>query len=207
MSEPENKDLRNDNTPDNGASEENKEKKINWKKEILSWVILIAVAYVLAFIITHFIIIKTEIISGSMIDTLNVGDKVVGNRLAYLFDDPQRGDVVFFKFPDNEQKTYVKRIIGLPGETVEIVDGKVYIDGAAVPLDEDAYLDEEMEGSFGPYEVPENCYFMLGDNRNVSIDSRYWEKKFVPRENLQGKAWFRYRPNLSKVEHHRYDEK
>lgn len=177
---------------------------IDWKKEILSWVIIVVVAYLLAICITKFIIIKTEIISGSMIHTLEVDDLVIGNRLAYLFDEPERGEIIFFAFPDDESKTYVKRIIGLPGETVEIVDGKVYINGSSKPLDE-PYLKEEMIGSFGPYTVPEGGYFVLGDNRNVSVDSRFWDNQFVTKKQIFGKAWFRCYPKLGAIKHATYD--
>lgn len=178
-------------------NEQNENEPINWKKELLSWVLIIAVAYVLAFFITHVIIIKTEVISGSMISTLNVDDKVVGNRMAYWFKDPARGEIIFFEYPDDETKIYVKRIIGLPGETVEIIDGKVYVDGSLI---EEDYLNEPMKKeNFGPYNVPENSYFVMGDNRNISVDSRYWTNKFVTRDEICGKAWLRYYPSIDLV--------
>lgn len=187
--------------------EENEKDALNrkhgWIKELLSWVITFAVAYILALIITHFVIIKTEIISGSMISTLNIDDRVVGNRLAYLFDEPQRGDVIFFAFPDNESKTYVKRVIGLPGETVTIEEGTVYIDGE--PLDE-PYLNEPMdEDEYFTYVVPEDGYFVMGDNRNISVDSRYWNQKHVTPDEIYAKAWFRYRPTLDTIKSATYD--
>ncbi len=178
---------------------ENKKKTI---KEVLSWVLVIAAAYVLAFLITHFVIIKTEVISGSMESTLNIDDRVIGNRLAYTFSDPERGDIIFFANPLNETETYVKRIIGCPGETVEIRDGKVYINEAAVPLDE-PYLKEKMKGSFGPYVVPENSFFVMGANRNRSEDSREWG--FVARDEIYAKAWFRYKPSIDAVEAATYE--
>ena len=168
------------------------------KKEIFSWLITIGAAFVLAYCITHFIIIKAEIPTPSMESTIMVGDKIVGNRLAYLFSNPERGDVVIFLFPDNEKENYVKRIIGLPGETVEIIDGKVYIDNSSEPLDE-PYLSVEMEGSYGPYLVPEESYFMLGDNRNVSKDSRLWVNTYVAEDKIIAKAWFRYSPSFGSI--------
>ena len=86
-------------------------------------------------------------------------------------------------------------MIGLPGEVVEIKDGKVYIDGSPTPLD-DSFIPEKMIGSYGPYTVPENCYFMLGDNRNDSKDSRSWKNKFVRFDQLVGKAVVRYYPSF-----------
>ena len=169
---------------------ENKKKMI---KEVLSWVLVIAAAYVLAFLITHFVIIKTEVISGSMESTLNIDDRVIGNRLAYNFSDPERGDIIFFANPRNEAETYVKRIIGCPGEAVEIRDGKVYINEAAVPLDE-PYLKEKMKGSFGPYVVPENSFFVMGDNRANSVDSRYSVLGMVSEQDINGRIFLRLWP-------------
>ncbi|MCR5322087.1 MAG: signal peptidase I [Lachnospiraceae bacterium] len=194
---------------DNG--EENGEEspapaKFNWKKELLDWLIIFAAAFALAYALTHFVIIKTEVISGSMISTLNVDDHVVANRLAYVFSKPKRGDIIFFAYPDDESKTYVKRIIGLPGEKVEIIKGKVYINDSDEPLEE-PYLNEKMKKeNFGPYYVPEGCYFVMGDNRNISVDSRYWDNKFVTYSEIYGKAWFRYRPNLQIIHGAKYPE-
>lgn len=181
------------------------EKTVNWGKELLSWVIIIVAAYLVALFITKCIIIKTVITSGSMIHTLEVDDRIIGNRLAYkLGGEPERGDIIFFAFPDDESKTYVKRIIGLPGDTVVIEDGKVYINGSDRPLDE-PYLKEKMKGSYGPYVVPEGHYFVLGDNRNISVDSRAWVNTFVSDDQIYAKAWLRYRPNIGFIPHATYE--
>ena len=125
------------------------------------------------------------------------GDRVMCNRLAYAFSDPKRFDVILFEFPyDDEPVNYVKRLIGLPGETVEIIDGKVYIDGAAKPLN-DSFTREMPHGSFGPFEVPEGQYFVLGDNRNNSFDSKSWDIPYIPRDKLIGKAMFAYYPHFA----------
>ena len=118
-----------------------------------------------------------------------------GNRLAYLFDKPKRFDIVIFKYPDHEKELFIKRIIGMPGETVEIRDGKVYIDGAKEPLD-DSFTPEEPLGDYGPYVVPEDSYFMLGDNRNYSKDSRFWNNPYVAEDKILGKAVLRYFPGI-----------
>ena len=102
---------------------------------------------------------------------------------------PERGDIVIFRYPDNEEELYVKRVIGLPGETVDIRDGYIYIDGADTPLDED-YLKEDWTVATGNYhfEVPEDSYLMLGDNRNDSWDARYWTNPYVREDKILGKA-------------------
>lgn len=174
------------------------EKIINLKrksimKEIVSWLMVIAAAFVMAFVITHYVIIKAEIPTGSMQDTIQIDDRIIGLRLAYLFSEPKRGDIVIFKFPDNEEENYIKRVIGLPGETVEIIDGVVYINNIA--LEED-YTKEGTVGSFGPYIVPVDSYFTMGDNRQHSWDSRYWTNSFVHKDKILGKAWLRYVPSL-----------
>lgn len=192
-------DLSNQNGSETDQKKNTEKEKSYKKKEIRSWIITIALAFILAYVITHFIVIKAEIPTGSMERTIMTDDKIVGNRLAYLFSEPERGDVVIFIYPDDESENYVKRIIGLPGETVEIIKGKVYIDGSAQPLDE-PYLSVIMRGSFGPYEVPEGSYFMLGDNRNTSKDSRYWENTYVTKDKLVAKAWFRYSPTFGSIQ-------
>ncbi|MCD7904280.1 MAG: signal peptidase I [Clostridiales bacterium] len=165
-------------------------------KEIISWAKTILAALVFAYLITTFIIVNAQVPSGSMKDTINEGDRLVANRLSYLFSDPQRFDIVVFKFPDNEDLYYIKRIIGLPGETVEIKDGKVYIDGSEEPLD-DSFIKEPMYVEADTvYEVPEDSYFMLGDNRNNSADSRKWVNKYVKRNKILGKAIFKYYPGF-----------
>lgn len=198
-------------------------------KEILSWALVVVVAFILAELITSFVIMKAEIISESMVPGLLKDDHVIGNRLSYLFSDPERGDVVFFEYPKSDKAmgknkevstVFVKRIIGLPGDTVNIVDGKVFINGEAVPLEE-PYLNGPMNGSFGPYVVPEDCYFMLGDNRNISKDSRYWfnydkdkeenpfKYTFVKRDAIYAKAWLRYmrggKLSFETIKHARYE--
>ena len=99
--------------------------------------------------------------------------------------------------PDDPSQLFVKRVIGLPGETVNIVDGKVYINDSEEPLD-DSFCPETPEGSFGPYTVPEGCYFMLGDNRNHSMDSRYWQNPFVEEDAIEAEVAVRYWP-LNKI--------
>ena len=174
---------------------EETQKSTSAVREILSWVLTFALAIGAAFLIKNYLIINADVPTGSMENTIMPGDRLIGNRLAFLKDTPERGDVVIFHYPDDEEELYVKRVIGLPGEVVEIKDGKVYIDGSPTPLD-DSFIPEKMIGSYGPYTVPENCYFMLGDNRNDSKDSRSWKNKFVRFDQLVGKAVVRYYPSF-----------
>ncbi len=181
-------------TPEDTPGMKPGKKPKNGKRELISWIKVIVIAVIIGFVVSRFIIVNATVPTGSMIPTVEAESRVIGLRVAYLFGSPKRGDVVIFKFPDDESKQYLKRIIGLPGETVEIIDGKVYIDGSNEPLEED-YLNEKPRGDFGPYEVPEDCYFMLGDNRNNSADSRYWHNTFVKKSQIIAKVYFSYYPH------------
>ena len=166
--------------------------------EVWDYVKMIIIVVVVVLVINNVVLINAKIPSESMENTIMTGDRIFGFRLAYGFNmnvfgneiskkwkDPERFDIVIFKYPDDESQLFIKRIIGLPGDKVEIIDGKVYINDSETPL-----------GSFGPYEVPENCYFMMGDNRNNSKDSRYWTNTFVRFDQIVGKAEIRYFPSI-----------
>jgi len=170
------------------------------KNELISWIKTIILAVAIALFIDFGVIVNATVPTGSMKNTIMEGDRVVAFRFSYLFNDPQRGDVVIFDYPDapeGETVLYVKRIIGEPGDTVEVSGGKVYINGE--PLEED-YIREDMIGDFGPYVVPDDSYFMMGDNRNDSLDSRYWNDKYVKKDKILGKVMFKYykKPKLIK---------
>lgn len=192
---------------------EEKEKSIG--KVILDYVITIAVVIGIGFFVMNFILVNAEIPSGSMENTIMAGDRVFGNRLQYMFSDPQRYDIVIFKYPDDESQLFIKRIIGLPNETVIITGGEVYVaDSSIVTTDisdeelinnptmlqgvkklDDSFIAESMDTAYsGVFRVPSDSYFMMGDNRNHSKDSRYWVNKFVAREKIVGKAVLRYWP-------------
>ena len=149
----------------------------------------------MAFVLKNFVLINASVPTGSMENTIQPKDKIFGSRLAYLNKDPERGDIIFFYYPDDESQKYVKRIIGLPGEKVTILDGKVYINDSETPLEE-PYLKETWINGAGPYEyiVPEDGYFCMGDNRNSSRDSRYWVNTYVMRDKIIGKALYIYYP-------------
>ena len=163
-------------------------------EELWEYIKMIIFVVVVVFIVNNVLLINAKIPSESMEDTIMTGDRIFGYRLAYINKDPQRFDIVIFKYPDDETQLFIKRVIGLPGETVEIRDGKVYIDGAETPLD-DSFTPEPPQGNWGPEVVPEGSYFMLGDNRNRSKDSRFWTNTFVKKEKILGKAVLRYFPS------------
>lgn len=170
------------------------EPKVNVWKEILSWIEVFAAAAAIAFVVNTFLIANSVIPTASMEPNIMTGSRVFGSRLAYIGDNsPQRGDVVIFRWPDNERIYFVKRIIGVPGDTVDIVEGKVYINGE---LFDEPYLAEPMRTDDPPlhYEVPEKAYFMMGDNRNESADARYWKHTFVYEDKILAKVNIKYWP-------------
>ncbi len=164
-------------------------------KEILSWIIPIAVALILGIVIKNYIIINAVVPTGSMENTIMTGDHIIGSRLAYLNKTPERGDIVVFDAPDEEGKKFVKRVIGLPGEKVVINQGRIYINDSQTPIEE-PYLKEEWVRNTGPYEfyIPNDCYLMLGDNRNTSDDARLWENPYVQEDKIYGEVKFIYYP-------------
>ncbi len=167
-------------------------------KETLSWAIIIAAAVLIALFLSNCVIFKAVVPTGSMESTIMVNDKLIGNRLASNF---QRGDIVIFPEPDWTESSnmprdyYVKRVIGLPGEKVEVREGHVYING--IELKED-YLNEEMKPGWGDgtYDVPAGCYFVMGDNRNHSGDARFWKNKYISKDDIVAKVMFRYAPDF-----------
>ena len=153
--------------------------------QVVDWVESIVVALVLALIIRQFAFQTSEVLSGSMIPTLLVKDRVIVNKLVYrYYGKMQRGDIVLFKSTIPPQRDFIKRLIGLPGETVKIRDGMVLIDGKAI--DQSKWPIIWDSSNFGPFKVPDNSYFFLGDNRPDSYDSRFWGA--VPRSYIIGKA-------------------
>lgn len=188
------------------------------KHEIISWICWILAAVILTFCVRKFVLVNAQVPTSSMANLIEPGDRLVGFRLAYLFSEPQRGDVVIFSYPVDESQTFIKRVIGLPGEKVEISNGQIFIDGDSTPLEEDYLPEEWTVGNDGyVYEVPEGCYLLLGDNRNLSLDARYWPEEavnaalmegvelseedawqysFVKEDAILGKAIFKYWPSL-----------
>lgn len=154
----------------------------DWKKNLIECVLVGLLAY---FIFTN-IFLHGVIPSGSMEPTLKVGDMVLINALAYIKKNPQRGDIVILKAEDTGENILIKRVIGIPGDSLVFVDGFLYINGELV---DEEYLPSDMQtNSFKDFdEIPENCYFVMGDNRLASFDSRSWNNPYVPKENIKGK--------------------
>lgn len=163
--------------------------------ELVSWIMYFAVAIIIALFLKTFVIINATVPTGSMENTIMTNDCIMGFRLAYTISEPKRGDIIIFKYPDDETQKYVKRIIGLPGDNIYIENGEIYINGSVTPYQE-SYLKEEWVIANGPYEfqVPEDSYLVLGDNRNNSLDARYWTNKYVTKDKIIGKALFVYFP-------------
>lgn len=179
-----------------------KKKKKSFFREVIDFLIPVVIAIVIAIVLKQFVLANAIVPTGSMLNTIQLEDRIIASRLAYNNDDPERFDIVLFYYPDDESQVYVKRVIGLPGETVQIVDGIVYVtkpDGETVELEDDFVTTEEPLGDFGPYIVPENSYFMLGDNRNHSKDSRYWVNPYVSKDKIIGKVLFKYYPSFEKL--------
>jgi signal peptidase I len=158
-------------------------------KETIS---IIVIAFILAMILRTFVIEGRIIPTGSMLPTIQLQDRVMVNKFIYYFKDPERGDIVVFDPPDvlNSNFDYIKRVIGLPGETVEIKDGKVYINERSLV---EPYLAETINYEYGPVVVPEDAYFVLGDYRNNSFDSHRWNA-WLTRDHIKGKAFLVYWP-------------
>lgn len=150
------------------------------------------VALCLALLIRHFIIMTSLVPSESMVPTFLVKDRLFVNKFIYRFHEPERGDIVVFKSPNGDGKDYVKRLVGLPNDVLEVKKGDIYINGVPVIFSGVTVLFDY--DYYGPVIVPEGHYFMMGDNRANSLDSRRWTDPFVPRKDLKGKAWFTFWP-------------
>ena len=167
------------------------------KREIREWTESIIIAFILAMIIRTFVVQSFKIPSGSMRPTLLERDRIFVNKFIYRFKHPERGDIIVFKYPEDKKKDFVKRLIALPGETIEIRDGDIYINDTACEkpeiIKEIYYYNRGDYGQPGQViRVPADSYYALGDNSASSRDSRYWG--FVPKKNLLGKAIFIYWP-------------
>lgn len=163
-------------------------------KELMGWIVYIIIIVALAWVIITFVGQRTQVSGHSMETTLSHGDQLIVDKISYRFHDPDRYDIVVFPYQYEEKTYYIKRIIGLPGETVQIVDGYVYIDGQQL----DEHYGNEVMLDPGIAEEPvtlgDDEYFVLGDNRNNSQDSRAANVGVIHRKDLLGRAWIRIWP-------------
>jgi signal peptidase I len=171
--------------------------------KIFREVVITVIIAVVVFALLRLTVQSYTVVMSSMFPNFEEGECIMVNKVSYRSSGPQRGDVIVFNPPFPSEYPFIKRVIGLPGETVEIKDEKVFIDG--IPLEEE-YIMESPNYTMPAQEVPEDEYFVLGDNRNNSNDSHNnWT---VPRDNIIGRAWFIYWPpsKLRVVKHYSYPE-
>ncbi len=180
-------------------------KKSLWREYAES----IVIAILLALVIRTYVVQAFKIPSGSMEDTLLIGDHLLVSKFIYgtklpftdtqvlKLRDPQRGDVIVFEYPEDPRKDFIKRIVGVPGDVVEGKDKQVFVNGKLYETPQAVHKEAEIipkeqnpRDTFGPVVVPENSYFVMGDNRDRSYDSRFW--KFVRRDQLKGLAFIKY---------------
>jgi signal peptidase I len=163
-------------------------------REVLNWVIYIAILIVLTILINTFVGQRTHVIGSSMEPTLSNNDNLIVDKISYRFRDPSRFDIVVFPFYEEESIFYIKRIVGLPGETVQIIDGHIYING--VLLAESFGEEDIINPGIARYPVSlgEGEFFLLGDNRNHSADSRDESVGVRHQDDFTGRAWIRIWP-------------
>ncbi len=154
------------------------------------WIVPVAIALIIVLFLNKYIFILVTVPTGSMEDTIMPGDRLYVNEL-FDVNDAQRGDILVFKSDELDEKRLVKRLIGLPGDTVEVKsDGAVFVNGEK--LDEPYAVKAESEAKM--FNVPENSYLFFGDNRPISYDARYWENPYIDESKIIGEAVFRFFP-------------
>ena len=165
--------------------DEQKEKpKKSIKREIFEWIMVFVVAAALAFVVRTFIFEPVRVDGSSMLNTLTDGEYMIATKYDYLLGDPERFDIVICNYPNTSDGMYrVKRVIGLPDETIELRAGELYVDGVHIEQDFDMTPNEAY---FGPYTVPPGHYFVMGDNRNNSKDSRSAMVGALARDQVKG---------------------
>ena len=170
------------------ANEENKKQKSKLR-EVIDFLLPILIAVAVALVLKY-CVIANAVVPTSMLNTIQEGDRVIASRLAYVKDDPQRYDIVIFKYPDDEKQYYVKRIVGLPGETLSFKNGYTYVNGekldeSYLPTQGITTLPDSMADKI--FTVPEGCMFVMGDNRTGSNDSRLLGEPYIPVEAVQAR--------------------
>ncbi len=168
-----------------GYRKRNREEEVILKKKFFT---IYAAVLIMAVILFHYVFMLAVVPTESMAGTIEPGNHVICSRYGIGEGDIERYDVLVFTPPDHPQMLYIKRVVGLPGETIVVKNGKVYADGAE--LDSSFTKAPQNRRGDGVYKVPEGHYFFLGDNRNNSNDSRFWKNKYVPAANIKAKAKF-----------------
>ena len=192
---PEEEEMKDDGASVVPAKTNDGEEKRPFYKEVLEFLCYLAAAAVICFLIITFIAVRSIVDGGSMNPLLQDGDNLIVEKVTYYFRDPARFDVIVFELENEPGTHYIKRIIGLPGETVRIADGIVYINGE--PLDSDVYGNAPIEKSYrasSDVVLGEEEYFVMGDNRNRSQDSRTVYVGNVHKKQFVGRAWLRFWP-------------
>ena len=227
--------------PSGGKKGKKQKKKKSKFRETIDFLLPIIIAVIVALLLKTFVFANAVVPTGSMKNTIGEGDRIIASRLAYINSDPERYDIILFYFPDDESQIFVKRVIGLPGETVTIVDGSAFITdkgGNTYETDQSFITNGDPIGDYGPFYIPEkgetittdgvfcyaengmrvgysqfidkycdisasgeytvaeNLYFCMGDNRNESHDSRFWDNTYVAENKILGEAKFKYYPKF-----------
>jgi signal peptidase I len=194
---------------DKGSSEKRSEAPVKKKHLVREYAESIIIAIILALVIRAVVVQAFKIPSGSMEDTLLIGDHLLVNKFIYgpmipftdkrLFKirDPRQGDVIVFEYPEDPSKDFIKRVVGVPGDTVQGIDKKVYVNGRLYQNPHEVHKEKDIipkeqnpRDSFGPIKVPDGSYFVMGDNRDRSYDSRFWGT--VKKEKIKGLAFIKY---------------
>ncbi len=187
--------MANEKDSQNAVNNSAEEKKVDIKKEIISWALYLLFVAALVYVIITFVGQRTVVDGRSMNPNLNDGDNLIVEKLSYRFRDPQRFDIIVFPPQGAPKEHYIKRIIGLPGETVQIdYEGNIYINGEVLEEDYGLETIQNPGRAAEPVTLGEDEYFVLGDNRNNSTDSRTEKVGNVKRSTITGRAWVRIWP-------------
>ena len=174
--------------------EEKQVEKMNWGKKALNLLLYVAAVLLVSYLLVHFVVQRTVVSGDSMNPTLNTNDNVLVDKISYRFKDIERFDIIVFEVPYEKGVYYIKRVIGLPGETVQIKDGYIYINGQLLEEHYGKEVIADGERAREPVLLGEDEYFVMGDNRNNSSDSRSPIVGNVKKSQIIGKAWLRIYP-------------
>ena len=178
------------------SGSQNTKKSTALRNSVIEFVIIVVAALVMAWALTNFVVKPYQIPSGSMLETIQLGDRVLSEKISYYGGSPEQGDIVTFHDPEDNSRILIKRCIATEGQSVDLIDGLVYVDGE--PLSEEytlgkpSYELDSIAGISYPYVVPEGHIWCMGDNRTNSSDSRYFGA--VPVSSVTGHAFFTYWP-------------